>query len=272
MKFGELKRTDIEQMDKTHKVVVVPLGSLEQHGPHLPLLTDSLIGGEIAARVEAALPDTVLLLPVQWLGSSHHHMAFPGTVSVTSDVYIEMVSHICESLLAAGFRRIFLHISHGGNEVPCQEVIYRLMLRHRVRDDFWIASAGYWLLADQDARIPPMQTERLTHACEYETSMILALRADLVDMSQAAGHTLWLESKHYFPDLTTRRSSRVHVSLPFEQMTRSGAIGRPDLATADKGQQLLEVISGKVTDFVREFAHWPWRPHMSPSDAPPPQR
>src|SRR5205085_678098 len=74
MKYGELKRPDIEKLDKTDKVVVVPLASLEQHGEHLPLLTDSLLGGEVAARVEAALPQTVLLLPTQWLGSSHHHM------------------------------------------------------------------------------------------------------------------------------------------------------------------------------------------------------
>jgi creatinine amidohydrolase len=267
MKYGELKRTDIERIDKTHTVVVVPLGSLEQHGQHLPLLTDSLLGGEVAARVEAALPETVLLLPTQWLGSSHHHMKFPGTISVPSDLYIEIVSHICECLLSAGFRRIFLQISHGGNEVPCQEVIYRLMVKHRQREDFWIASAGYWAITSDDIRIPEMATERITHACEYETSMVLALRADLVDMKQAAAHHIWLDSRYYFPDLTTRRTSQVNVSLPFEQMTRSGAIGRPELATAEKGEKLLEIISAKVIDFVREFSQWPWRPKMEPADA-----
>jgi creatinine amidohydrolase len=269
MKYGELKRPDIERLDKTDKVVLVPLGSLEQHGQHLPLLTDSLLGGEVAARVEAALPETVLLLPMQWLGSSHHHMTFPGTISLPSDLYIEMVAHICESLLSAGFRRIFLQISHGGNEVPCQEVIYRLMVKHRQRQDFWIASAGYWAITAEDIRIPEMATERITHACEYETSMVLALRADLVEMNQAVGHHIWLDSKYYLPDLTTRRNSKVNVSLPFEQMTRCGAIGRPDLATAAKGEKLLEVISAKVVEFVKEFSHWPWRPRMESSDAVP---
>src|SRR5436190_12277389 len=102
MKYGELKRPDIEKMDKTNKVVVVPLASLEQHGEHLPLLTDSLLGGEVAARVEAALPETVLLLPTQWLGSSHHHMKFPGTISLPSDLYIDMVCHMCDCILSAG--------------------------------------------------------------------------------------------------------------------------------------------------------------------------
>src|SRR4051794_40778254 len=101
MKYGELKWPDIERMDKAHKVVVVPLGSLEQHGHHLPLLTDSLIGGALADRVEAALPETVLLLPMQWLGSSHHHLKFPGTLSLPSPLYIDLVTALCECLLTA---------------------------------------------------------------------------------------------------------------------------------------------------------------------------
>lgn len=265
MQYGELKRPDIEKMDKTNKVVVLPLASLEQHGEHLPLLTDTLLGGAVAARVEAALPDTVLLLPTQWLGSSHHHMKFPGTISLPADLYIDMVCHMCDGILSAGFRRIFLLISHGGNDVPCQEVIYRMMVKHRERADFWIASAGYWAVADEVIRIPEMTTERPTHACEYETSMVLAIRADLVDMKQASGHTIWMDSKYYFPDLTARRGSKVNISLPFEQMTRNGALGRPDLADAAKGAKLFDVISTKVTDFVREFSQWPWRPRMEAS-------
>jgi creatinine amidohydrolase len=256
MKYGELKRPDIEALDKAHKVVLVPLGSLEQHGQHLPLLTDSLIGDALANRVEAALPETVLLLPMQWLGSSHHHLAFPGTISVPSALYIDLVSHICECVLLAGFRRIFLLLSHGGNDVPCQEVINRLGLKYRDRADFWLASAGYWMLAGDAMRLPEMETGRSTHACEYETSTMLALRADLVDMNRAEGRTLRMESKFYFPHFPADQPSRVHISLPFEHMTSTGAIGRPELATAAKGQRLLEAVSARLIDFVQEFAHW----------------
>ena len=80
MKFAELKSPDIARMDKSDKVVLVPLGSLEQHGPHCPLMVDSLLGGEMAARVEAMLPETVLLAPTLWLGSSDHHLTSPGTM------------------------------------------------------------------------------------------------------------------------------------------------------------------------------------------------
>ena len=97
---------------------------------------------------------------MQWLGSSDHHLKFPGTVSVPSDLYIELVCHICECILAAGFRRIFLLLSHGGNDVPCMEVIYRLAMKHRERNDFWIASAGWWSLADDALKLPEMETPR----------------------------------------------------------------------------------------------------------------
>ena len=259
MRFGELKRTDVERLDKSHKVVLLPLGSLEQHGQHLPLLTDSMIGGEIAQRVEAALSNDVLLLPVQWLGSSDHHLKFPGTISIPSSLYIDVISHICECILSAGFKRIFLLLSHGGNDVPCQEVIYRLGIKHRDQEHFWIGSAGYWSLADEAMRLPEMETPRSTHACEYETSMMLALRGELVDMTQAQGKTLRMDSKFFFPDFA--KSSKVNISMPFERMTSTGAIGRPELATAEKGRRLLEAVSARVIDFVREFARWE-RPKM----------
>ena len=257
MKYGELKWTDIDQMDKTHKVVVVPLGSLEQHGRHCPLLTDSMLGEEMAARVEAALSDTVLLLPVQWLGSSDHHLKFPGTISVPSALYIDLVCHLCECIMAAGFGRIFLLLSHGGNDVPCQEVLNRLSLKHRHRQDLWLASAGWWSLADEVLPLPEMATVRSTHACEYETSMVLALRADLVDMNQARGEQPRLESRYYFPDLTTKRRSKVNVALPMETMTSTGAMGRPELGSAAKGAKLLEAIAATIIDFVREYSTWP---------------
>jgi creatinine amidohydrolase len=254
MKYGELKRTDIEQMDKRDKVVVVPLASLEQHGQHLPLLTDSMIGGDFAAQVERLLPETVLLLPVQWLGSSHHHLTFPGTVSVSSNLYIELVCEICECLLSAGFQRIFLLLSHGGNDVPCREAIYRIGLKYRERKDFWIASAGWWLLADEALKTPEMETPKPTHACEYETSMMLAIRSDLVDMKQARGHNVRIESRFYSNDGSI--ASKVNVSLPFEQLTETGALGRPDLGTATKGNKLLDVTAARIVEFVREFVGW----------------
>src|SRR5580698_9510590 len=111
MFHGERKWTEIEEI--AQKVVVLPLGSLEQHGHHLPLLTDSMIGGEIARRAEAELGDEALFLPTLWVGASDHHRAFPGTVSVSNPIYVRLLVDLLESLIGAGFRRIFLLNAHG---------------------------------------------------------------------------------------------------------------------------------------------------------------
>src|SRR5579871_3298673 len=102
MHLGERNWTEIANL--TEKVVVLPLGSLEQHGHHLPLLTDSMIGAEIARRAEAELGDTALFLPMLWVGASDHHRAFSGTVSVSNAVYVDLLVDMLESLIAAGFR------------------------------------------------------------------------------------------------------------------------------------------------------------------------
>ncbi|MEQ8788778.1 MAG: creatininase family protein [Pirellulaceae bacterium] len=259
MKLAELRRPEVEALDKTNKVALVPLGSLEQHGEHLPLCTDSLLGEQLAQRVEAALPETVVLLPMQWLGSSHHHIRFPGTVSAPSNVYIEMIYHLCECLLSAGFRRIYLLLSHGGNDVPCREVLNRLALAHRDEaDKFWIASAGYWALAAEAMRLPEMVTPGTTHACEYETSMVLSVRPDLVDLKRAVSDCFEVDSKYYDPAGGGR--NRVHVAQPFEKLTRTGALGRPELGTAEKGERLFAAVVEELVAFVREFSTWERKP------------
>jgi creatinine amidohydrolase len=128
-------------------------------------------------------------------------------------------------------------------------------LQHRQRDDLWIASVTYWDLASDAMRtVKEMETTRLTHACEYETSMVLSIRPELVDLSRAKGVTGHQNSQFYFPDFS--QPSKLDISLPFERMTTTGAMGRPDLANADKGAKLLDAISARVTEFVKEFATW----------------
>ena len=108
-----------ELADLSKLQFVVPLGSLEQHGPHLPVFTDSLIISHIANRVERQRSDTIVLLPVQWLGHSPHHRRF-GCVSLDIAPYVEMIRGICRSLIHLGARKIFLLNGHGGNDLPCK--------------------------------------------------------------------------------------------------------------------------------------------------------
>ena len=109
---------DIEKADKNH-VVVVPLGSLEQHGHHLPLLTDTYLVTAVADRVEIELGDQIYMLPTLWLGSSDHHLDHPGTVSVSSALYTNMIKNIVRSIAKAGFRRVYFLNVHVLGQTLC---------------------------------------------------------------------------------------------------------------------------------------------------------
>ena len=112
MRYGNCRGVDIQATDKDQIVVVVPTGALEQHGRHLPLLTDAILVTEVAERVEKKLSDQVLLVPTLWLGASDHHLDFPGTLSLPNTVYAEMIKHVLQCCVGAGFRRIMFLNGH----------------------------------------------------------------------------------------------------------------------------------------------------------------
>src|SRR2546423_895895 len=128
MKHGECRWPQTNE--NLNRVAVAPLGSLEQHGHHLPMLTDTMIITEVARRSEAELASEATFLPTLWMGASDHHLAYPGTVSVDNNNYVLLVEDLVESLLRAGFKRIFLLNGHGGNITPGRQAIYNVQLRH----------------------------------------------------------------------------------------------------------------------------------------------
>jgi creatinine amidohydrolase len=254
MHYGERAWTEIEGVRE--RVVVLPLGALEQHGHHLPLLTDSMIGGDIARRAEQELGDTALFLPTLWIGASDHHRAYAGTLSLSNDLYARVITEILESLIASGFRRIFLLTAHGGNLLPGSLAIYDTQLRHRDKPDLWLALASWWQIAEQEiSALDPHADLQVTHACELETSMILHLRPELVNLDAAHGATVPFASAFYVPDWSA--PSRVNVARSFEQISTTGAIGHPERATAALGEALFAAAVAQIVAFVREFATWP---------------
>ena len=111
-------------------VVLMPVASCEQHSLHLPVFTDSMIGGEVARRVHELLPDDVLVLPVQWLGYSQHHIRYPGTISAISETHLLLMMDIVASVVGYGFKKILVQNSHGGNGANISVLLQRLMERY----------------------------------------------------------------------------------------------------------------------------------------------
>jgi creatinine amidohydrolase len=254
MHYGEHNWTQIPGL--TDRVVVLPLGSLEQHGHHLPLLTDTINCAEIARRAEGALGDAALFLPTLWVGASDHHLRFPGTVSVHNATYTRLLEEILESLIGGGFRRIVLLNGHGGNAGPGSEAMYQVQMRHREDRDLWLVLATWFVLAaPQIAEMAGLEQKAVTHACELETSMILHLRPELVRIDEARGAHTPFPSRFYSRD--SGHPSRVTVRRPFEHLSATGALGHPETATASKGEALFAVAVEQVVACVREIAAWP---------------
>lgn len=256
MQLGELNWPAVPA--QTPKVVVVPIGSLEQHGHHLPLLTDSLIGGEIARRAADATHDIALFLPMLWIGASDHHRAFPGTASLSAETYTRVLKELLDSLIGSGFRRILLLNSHAGNITPAQMAISDKQIEYRQQfPDLYLVLASWFeiLTAESLAALDPtlLQT-RISHACEWETSAIQAIRPDLVGDERPATRRRF-DSAFWCPDF--RKGSRVSVARTLEQSSGSGALGYPEQASPEKGEALLALAAREVAAFVREMADWP---------------
>jgi creatinine amidohydrolase len=240
----------------THKVIVIPTGSLEQHGHHLPLLSDSMIGAAIADRAHDILGDSAVFLPMLWIGASDHHLAFPGTVSLSMETYTKTISDLVESVINAGFRRIFVLNSHAGNVTPASTALYDVNMRyHEDLPDLWLTFASWFDLARAEvAALDGITQDSVVHACEWETSVMMAAHPELVVRKAITGTTTLFKSAFYSPDFSGK--TRVSVTKTIDQLSPVGALGRPELGTTEKGERIIAAASTVVVDFMREFAGW----------------
>jgi creatinine amidohydrolase len=232
----------------SNRIFVAPLGSLEQHGPHLPLFTDSLIVSQVAERVEQLRSDRIVLLPVQWLGHSPHHRRF-GCVSLDLMPYVEMIRGICRSLVKMGARKIFLLNGHGGNDIPCKAAQRELKSDFESMPDLYIAYATYWnLAARQFSEIRSSPIGGMGHACEMETSILLATNPNLVDMAKA---------KTGGPGTVDMLAPAPYSIInEFDEISENGVIGMPEYASSEKGARFLEAAAQSVVAFLDEMASW----------------
>ena len=127
MKLAELTWPDLEQVSRDDTVVVYPIAAFEQHGPHLPFITDTAEVAAIVDRLDAEIPDQVLCLPAQWLGYSPHHLRFKGTITAQSETHINMIVDTVSSMVHADFDKILIVNGHGGNVPNMNVSLQRLM-------------------------------------------------------------------------------------------------------------------------------------------------
>jgi len=252
--LSEMTTHEIKEKAKPNTVVVVPVGSMEQHGPHLPLETDSRIVEEIATRAAQRVADRigVLVTPTVWLGLSGQHIDFSGTLTLDPHCFIDVVTGIIKSLEHHGFRRMVLLNGHGGN-MAALDVIARTF-ESDVKT--LVVSTAYWRLADE-GRIEAVRESGpggMAHAGEFETSCMLALRPELVHLDRMIRRVPKWNTRYFAMDMQIQR--RVQLTHKVSDFSDSGVFGDPMIASAAKGDEFLKAVIKGLTDFLVEFASW----------------
>ena len=238
MKLEELTSPEVGELARD-VVVVFPVGSMEQHSLHLPLSTDTLIVGEVCRRLESALPEDVLLLPVMWLGYSRHHMKYPGTVSAGVTTHLNIMKDVVCSMLDHGFQKFLIVNGHGGNIANISVLLQKLMEEHGNAEIF--ACPLYsGPSAEEIEKILDKGTEGSGHSGETETSIVLALNSALVrqDRLDADGQ----QARLNLNGVIDYRS--------MDRRTSHGGVGDPTSATVEKGEKLIQAIVGGLTEVV----------------------
>lgn len=255
MKWVELNSPQLGRVSR-ETICVLPLGATEQHGPHLPLATDQIIAEGLAERLDDACGGKLLVMPTLPATCSEHHMAFPGTLTLDHETFAKVVAQLIRSAARHGFRRFFLLNAHGGNMAIGSVVAEQLATSlpdAEVVFGTWFRMAGERLRHLVEGAYPAVG-----HACEFETSLMLALRPDLVDRAAIVDDGVPPASPLLKFDLLS--GGPTVRSVPFDQITFSGVWGKPSKATVEKGHAILEIALSTIKELLH--AHWPNAPGL----------
>lgn len=233
----DLTTEDFRERDMSRTIAVLPVAAVEQHGPHLPVGVDTFIAKGYLARVMTRLPDDldVLFLPVQTIGKSNEHLAFPGTLSLSAATVIRAWTEIGECVFRAGCRKLVIVNSHGGNIAPIDILAREL----RVRLGMLVVSAAWHRLGYPDGLFSAEELLHGIHGGEIETSLMLAFQPDLVRMDKAAD---------FVPRTVTMAEEFAHLRAMqpagfgwmAQDLHQSGAMGNAAAADAERGEASAE--------------------------------
>ncbi len=259
--WSDLKTTDFAQLDLARCIAVLPVAAIEQHGPHLPLNVDAtLVDGVIAAALPHLPADQpVLFLPTQSVGLSPEHTRFAGTLTLKAETVIRLWTELAESVAASGVKKLLLLNSHGG-QVGLLDVVAR-DLRARLGMLVYSASSFNLPLLDENGQslsslFSDHEHRFGIHAGEIETSMMLALKPQQVDMAQAQNfHSSSEDRSKKFSILGDGRSAKLGWQI--QDYNPQGAVGNAAAATADKGRAVLAAAGRSLARLLIEMDQLP---------------
>lgn len=248
--FPYLTWPEVQGMaDKANVVIVQPVGAIEQHGPHLPLAVDAAIAQAVLGKALAQLsPDIpAYALPTLYYGKSNEHWHFPGTITLTAQTLMAVLMEMGESLYRAGFRKLVLMNSHGG-QPQVMEMVARDL--HQRYDNLLVFPLFVW-------RVPNLPTDLLTakewelgiHAGDAETSVLLSILPEQVKLERAVAE--------YPFGLPQDSVLSMEGQLPFawttRDLSRSGVLGDPTTATKEKGDRFLDALVAGWIQIIQDI-------------------
>lgn len=245
MRFQDMTWPLLREVSREHTLVLAPIAACEQHSRHLPVFTDTLLVTAVAEGAEQRMPKQVLLLPTLWMGASAHHLRFGATLSAEVDTHVTMICDLLVPLVEDGHQRLMVLNGHGGNIDTMHMALRRLQTRYPQRQ---MTAASYWEIAEQElAALADGPRKSMGHACEFETSMIMAVRPELVRRDE-------IKNDPPPPEPALRG---LYISEDMKQRTQRGAVGYPELATPEKGKKCLAAAVDRTVEVIQALLKRP---------------
>ena len=248
--WNRMTAEELRQKAVDDAIVLLPVASTEQHGPHLATGVDAFLGSEGCQRAAeiVARSRPIVVAPVVWMGLAQHHVAFGGTFSLSLATYHCLLRELCGSILQAGFNKILIVNSHGGNAAALNALTTDLARELSAP----IATASLYSLPQESGAYAAILEDQNTvrHACEAETSMMLASFADCVRRDRIA--------EAFGPPGSAEVSLAPPLNLwrSFKELTPSGVLGDARKASAEKGERLFDVAAELLA--AKLVAGEPW--------------
>jgi creatinine amidohydrolase len=270
-RFELLTWPEINDSVGMNKVVVLPVGSTEQHGHHLPLDVDAKLASRVADEAGRRSPEDMLILPPVAYGYTHHVMDFPGTINIEPSTFVRFLVDIAKSVAYHGFKRIVIVNGHGSNHPLVEQAGRQAILQTDalcLTLSWWQLVAEYWNKEVRTSTVPG----GCAHACELETSMYLhvdggnvrtdRIRGAIADYVKLPGASKW-----HYSDLTAANGPVTLVEWT-SSYTETGSFGEPEKATPEKGRFVFEHAVTRFIEMVRWFRTRPAPPRRPRQTTP----
>lgn len=245
-RWDNLTSREIGALAQQNAVVLIPTGSTEQHGPHLPVGCDAILATWFAQRSAEGLSEKgvpAVVAPTFAVANSMHHMHFPGSMSLNPRTYIQALQEQCRAIASHGFRRIAIINGHGGNIAPTKTALIDINIE--------LGFPVYFLEYIVVDEAPFLETQKsMNHACESETSLMLAYDDSLVD-------PVYLETSGYGGGCTKYEDEGVlHTFHRMEAHTKNGVMGNSCAATKEKGIALADATTRRLVEILSDEEIW----------------